>query len=297
MVGAGGWQYFIAPEDDKLKAYSRLFDFVEVNVTFYRHVSPKQAASWRSRVREEFVFTVRCSRVVTHVHGLNPSEQALQAFEHSIKTCKILRAPLIILETPPTLTIDKQKIRSFFSSVKLDGVKAGLEIRGRAGPGVFESMKDYGIVHVTDFSKTLPRYFDAEIAYSRLFGKGLHNRYMFDDGEIAEISEKADGAPSKKTLLSFHGLRMYVDAARMKVFRSTGEMAPVTNKTGVESFREAVSNAVFPASRRELITRHGWKLFDVTAHRRARVSELLNKIPEKTYESIGDLLEAVEQFL
>jgi uncharacterized protein YecE (DUF72 family) len=33
-VGAGGWNYFPA-RDDRLRAYSRLFNFVEANPTFH----------------------------------------------------------------------------------------------------------------------------------------------------------------------------------------------------------------------------------------------------------------------
>ncbi|KAB2945238.1 MAG: DUF72 domain-containing protein [Candidatus Methanoperedens sp.] len=34
-IGAGGWAYFKVPGLDSLEAYSKAFDFVEVNSTFY----------------------------------------------------------------------------------------------------------------------------------------------------------------------------------------------------------------------------------------------------------------------
>ncbi|MDW8063305.1 MAG: DUF2795 domain-containing protein [Candidatus Caldarchaeum sp.] len=179
--------------------------------------------------------------------------------------------------------------------MKLDGIKAGLELRGWAGRDVFEAMNDLGIVHVTDFSKEMPRVHDGEIAYSRLFGRGVHNIYMFDDDELVEISGKADGVGSEKVLLSFHGLRMYVDAARLKVFRKTGKMPSVTGKAGAESFREVMADAVFPAAKEELLTKHGWKLFDIEAGRRARVADLLRKIPDRTYVNVDDLWADVVQ--
>jgi len=36
LIGAGGWAYFQVPSMHPLVAYSRAFDFVEVNTTF-RH--------------------------------------------------------------------------------------------------------------------------------------------------------------------------------------------------------------------------------------------------------------------
>jgi hypothetical protein len=39
FLGTGGWEYFQVPGVPALKAYSQLFDFVEVNSTFYEYPS------------------------------------------------------------------------------------------------------------------------------------------------------------------------------------------------------------------------------------------------------------------
>lgn len=297
LVGAGGWQYFTIPGRDSLREYSRAFDFVEVNSTFYRKVPLSQCMSWRSKVGEKFVFTVKCHRHVTHVYGFRPVEQAFKAFEHSVDVCRVLHAPLLVLETPPSLSINSQLLTTFFSSVDCRGVKVGLEARGLVDTQSFKTMMDIGIVHVTDISREEPMYYDEEIAYSRLFGKGMHNMYMFDDREVAEINTRAENAPSKKVLLSFHGIRMYVDAARLKVYSNTGKMAPVTKSSGLESFVAVMADAVFPASKQHLKERHGWKLFDRTREQRARVSEVLEKIPDRIYQDLHELVDVVRNVI
>ncbi|MEM2279898.1 MAG: DUF72 domain-containing protein [Nitrososphaerota archaeon] len=257
----------------------------------------KLCISWRSRVSEKFIFTVKCHRHVTNIYGLRPLEKAFKSFEQCINICKVLNSPLLIMETPPTLRIDSELLVSFFSSVEFPGIKVGLEARGPLEQSSFKTMMDMGIIHVTDISKEEPRYYDHEITYSRLFGKGVHNMYMFDYSEIIEISRKDDGISSKRVMLSFHGVRMYIDTARMKIYRDTGQSAPVTGNTGVKSFLEVISDAVFPASRQHLMERHGWKLFDLTKERRARVSEILAEMPDKTYHSLNELAEAVREIL
>jgi hypothetical protein len=37
LVGTGGWAYFKVPNKPSLKAYSEVFNFVEVNYTFYEY--------------------------------------------------------------------------------------------------------------------------------------------------------------------------------------------------------------------------------------------------------------------
>ena len=37
LVGTGGWAYFTVPNKQSLKAYSEIFNFVEVNYTFYEY--------------------------------------------------------------------------------------------------------------------------------------------------------------------------------------------------------------------------------------------------------------------
>ncbi|MEM0440240.1 MAG: DUF72 domain-containing protein [Candidatus Caldarchaeum sp.] len=294
LVGGGGWQYFIVPGKDRLHTYSLAFDFVEVNSSFYRKIPLSQATSWRRRVRPGFIFTVKCHQAVTHVHRLQPTDSAVDAFNHSIKICKTLNAPLLVVETPPTLKLTPFIVKQFFSSVRTEGVRVGLEIRGPVSSDVLTAMQDLNIIHVTDLSRETPKYFDEEITYSRLFGKGVHNMYMFDDDEIREISRKADESSSKKVLLSFHGLRMYVDAARIKVFREKGVMAPVTRETGIDSVKAALADAVFPATKHELETRHGWKLFDLTVETRVRLASILSNIPDQTYTSLDNLLETIK---
>ncbi|HOP55964.1 MAG TPA: DUF72 domain-containing protein, partial [bacterium] len=61
------------PEDLKknyrsiLSYYSSLFDVVEVNSTFYHIPNISTAEKWRQEVGSDFVFTVKVSKVITHL--------------------------------------------------------------------------------------------------------------------------------------------------------------------------------------------------------------------------------------
>jgi hypothetical protein len=87
---------------------------------------------------------------------------------------------------------------------------------------------------------------------------------------------------------------MYKDAVRLKVYRQTGRFPMVTRSTGWESLEESLrEDARFPSSRMELVQHQGWKLIDLSRDERVRASEMLEKLPERSYESVEDVVHAL----
>jgi uncharacterized protein YecE (DUF72 family) len=297
LVGTGGWAYFNVPEKQVLRTYSQLFNFVEVNYTFYEYPEVRRVEGWRKAVPSNFVFSVRCHQDLTHKIGLRPTDEAHNVLNQMLGYCEILNAPFLVLETPVGYAMSKQEVkkaRDLISSSNLEGVRMVWEIRAPLTSFVSDLMRDFNIVHCVDLSRAEP-CFDSDVVYSRLFGKGLHNIYQFTDEELIEIDEKANKHRGKIMALSYHGLRMNTDAARFVHYKKTREFMQATPFTGVESIRAVLSeDAKFPSSREDLAAHQGWKVVDVTANRRVRLYELLSKISDKTYGSVDEAVAALE---
>ena len=107
LIGTGGWAYLQVPGLRPLVAYSRLFDFVEVNSTFYQIPNLKTVESWRRQVPPDFEFSVRCNSIVTHKYGFQHTEEALNAFEDMITICKTLRSEILHAQTPAAFATDE----------------------------------------------------------------------------------------------------------------------------------------------------------------------------------------------
>jgi hypothetical protein len=89
-----------------------------------------------------------------------------------------------------------------------------------------------------------------------------------------------------------HSNRMFKDAARFKIYKESGKFPMVTKSVGVDSLAEVINeDAIFPSSKEELISRHGWKVIDLTATNRVRALDLLQKLPEKTYYRVDDIVQ------
>jgi uncharacterized protein YecE (DUF72 family) len=297
FVGTGGWAYFKVSGKASLKAYSEVFNFVEVNYTFYEYPDLRVVERWRRTVPESFTFAVRCHQDLTHRVGLRPVDEAYYVLGQMLTICRILDSPFLVLETPASYVMDKKAVeaaREFFSASTLHGVRLVWELRAPLTAMVAELMRDLNVIEAVDLSKEAPSV-ESGILYSRLFGQGEHNIYQFTDEELLDVDRKIESASPRVAALSYHGVRMSVDAARFMQYKKTGKFLPITEFTGIDSARSVLSeDAQFPMSKSELIRHQGWKVIDLTLERRIRLSQLLSRVPEKTYTSVDEVAEALE---
>lgn len=295
-IGAGGWAYFNLPNLSSLRAYSKAFDYVEVNSTFYEIPALDEARRWRGSVPESFRFSVRAHRSITHGQPFEDSAAVREGLAKMLEICRILKAEVLHFQLPPSIKIDELLAQAI--SRHLDSIAAGrlilaLESRGdpplSACPEMVRLMQDRGVVHSVDLLKGETPAHEADILYSRLFGKGYHNLYQPKDDELVHLNDFASGF--SRAYLTFHGARMYSDAARMKAYTKTGIFPRITKSVGLDSLREILAeDARFPSTKAELLHDQGWKLFENDPSGRARVGDVLGKLPEGTYGSLEDVL-------
>lgn len=92
-IGCSGWVYRDwrgvlyeprLPQSRWLERYAETFDTVEVNSTFYRLARPAVVARWLEQTPEDFLFTVKSSRFLTHMKRLTDMEQGVRNFYDAI---------------------------------------------------------------------------------------------------------------------------------------------------------------------------------------------------------------------
>jgi uncharacterized protein YecE (DUF72 family) len=294
LIGTGGWTYFRVPGLKSLIAYSRIFNFVEVNSTFYQIPDPKMVEEWKRLVPADFKFAVRAHNAIAHKYELQPVEEAIELLEKMRRISETLKADILHVQTPLSLKLNDHVVEGFrqlLSSSRLDKVRLALELRENLphGPSLhlLKVMQDNGVIHCVDLSRGEKPAYDSDILYTRLFGRGHHNIYQPTDEELEEIDHTATDSKSEKVVMSFHFVRMYKDAARMKIYKQTGKFPKITRSTGLDSLEEVLKeNTVFPATKQDLIERQGWKLFDETETKRVHLAEYLDGLPDRMYENL-----------
>lgn len=215
LVGVGGWAY-LPVEGDKLKACSRLYDFVEVNSTFYTYPSLSTVRGWRRRVPQEFEFTVKCHRDVTHRFRLRPRAETFRALRQMLMICSILEADILVLQTPPDLELGEDSLTAMRETLIYIRDEADVEVAWEVRPPrgsqmpleVYELMEELDIIPVVDLSR-----FEApkgDVVYSRIFG-GWN---AMSEEELGIIDARVRASSARRAYLCFHGARMYEDALR-----------------------------------------------------------------------------------
>ncbi len=293
-IGACGWDYFSVPNCDRLKAYSSAYDFVEVNSTYYRLPSLSETASWRRRVPHGFEFSVRCQRDLAELHGLELNPKTVRIIDSMAMTCRYLKACVLTILIPKELVGDRElasKLNKVLSTISFGETRIAIEFRGcEPTEDALEILHDHNAVQTVDLSTQDPKV-DSSILYSRLFGKGKENIYEFDDNELQGIATKASGLIFEKSILAFHGVRMYRDAARLKTFLTSGKFPSLTGQVGLGSLGDVLKeDARFPTTKSQLVGEQGWKLYDKNAEERARAREALEKLPDRTYTTLDEVL-------
>ncbi len=294
LIGAGGWAYFQIFGSKSLEAYSQAFDFVEVNSSYYKLPDPIVASNWRERVPRKFSFSIRCPRIIVDHYGLKMVTGTRQLLQKVSELCRTLNSPVMTVLISANSPVEQDelapRLAEFLKSFNSNGTVVAVEFRNRK-PTIeaLEIMKDQGAVHSVDLSNGEPEY-PGRIMYSRLFGKGEDNVYEFDDGELREIVSKASQPKFEKSILAFHGVRMYRDAGRVMSFLEKGYFPKITSGVGIDSIREMLSeDARFPATRTSLLKDQGWKVYQDTREVR-KISNVLEKLPDGEYRSLEDLL-------
>lgn len=300
LIGTGGWAYFMVPDKPPLKAYSELFNFVEVNYTFYEYPETGLVETWRRIVSSNFTFAVRCHQDLTHRIGLKPVDEAYNVLGRMVSYCNILDSPFLVLETPASYVIgheEAKKARDLLSSFNFRDVNLVWEIRSPLTKEALNLIRDFNIIECVDLSMNAPSV-ESDTVYTRLFGKGKHNVWQFTDSELLNIDHEVENINPQIAALSYHGVKMNMDAVRYMQYKKTGAFVPITDFTGVDSARAVLAeDTQFPLSKSALIENQGWKVIDLTLDKRVHLAELLVNIRDKTYNSVDEVAEALEEVM
>lgn len=124
-IGTSGWMYkdwheaFYPKElkKDLLPYYSGHFNTVEVNSSFY-HLPPVSTfKKWYGEVPEDFLFSVKLSRYITHQLRLQDTKEPLRNFLRNARELKEKLGPVLV-QLPPSFKRDEKLLAAFFKDMR-----------------------------------------------------------------------------------------------------------------------------------------------------------------------------------
>jgi len=118
LVGTAGWAIgkFAAPsfpsDGGALERYSAVFPAVEINSSFHRPHRPSTWERWRDTVPEDFQFSVKIPKLISHQQKLIGSDAALDGFVEQVAGLG-QKLAVLLLQLPPKLEFESKIAAEF----------------------------------------------------------------------------------------------------------------------------------------------------------------------------------------
>jgi uncharacterized protein YecE (DUF72 family) len=201
-----------------LHLYSKIFDLVEIDSSFYRTPSPSTVKQWKEKTPREFLFTAKLPGKITHELRLVGIEHELERFE---KTMGELDDKLacVIAQLPPfsKFESDFQKLEAFLGTTN-PKIRYAVEFRNKSWlrDETYELLSKHKVSFVwsvADRMGELPPRVTSDFIYLRFMGKfgefKKFNKVQKDRSEVLEkwwkhLSEKGDSVNLALVLVSNH---------------------------------------------------------------------------------------------
>jgi uncharacterized protein YecE (DUF72 family) len=141
-IGISGWRY--APwrgvfypqglrQADELHYASRALGSIEINGSFYSLQRPQSWANWYEQTPDDFVFSVKAPRYITHIRRLDDVEKPIANFLASGLLRLQHKLGPILWQFPPSFRFDAQRFEAFLRLLPRDTGQA-LQLAGAHEP-------------------------------------------------------------------------------------------------------------------------------------------------------------------
>jgi uncharacterized protein YecE (DUF72 family) len=211
MVGTSGWMYkhwnktFYeeAGKENQLVFYSREFNTVELNYSFYRMPGPKAYLDWYDRTPSDFKFTIKMNRFITHLKRLIIDDESKATLDAFLQDTQGLREKLsvILIQLQPSQSIDLSRLKVFLEAYQnvVDDLEhkpaACIEFRNTSWftDETFRLLSNYNVALV--FPST-PEFRVPEFTSNFAFIR-IHGNKSYTDDELTELKNEIDNYPPK----------------------------------------------------------------------------------------------------
>jgi uncharacterized protein YecE (DUF72 family) len=180
-IGTSGWSYehwdgvlypHGLPARDRLAVYVSTFHTVELNASFYRWPTDRTFASWRRRLPDGFVMSVKAARGLTHAKRLYAPEVWATRFSggwHELGD----RCGVMLVQLGPNHTRDDRRLDYFLGCLP-SSMKVAVEFRHDSwvDDAVFAILERHGAAYCVMSGSGLPCVLraTAPFVYVRLHG-------------------------------------------------------------------------------------------------------------------------------
>lgn len=213
LLGTSGWSYrdWVGPvyrkkKESKLKAYCKIFKTVEIDSTFYRYPSKGTVMGWTRYSPEDFKFSAKLPRLITHEKMLNLEQGVKEDLDRFCELIKPLllngKLACLLIQLPPKYEFDLDHLEGFLEILPSE-FNFAIEFRDLSWmrEETWKVLKKHRVAYTIVDEPLLPPepHVTADIAYFRWHGKGSRPwyNYLYDKEELKPWVPKIEKAADK----------------------------------------------------------------------------------------------------
>jgi uncharacterized protein YecE (DUF72 family) len=136
-VGTMGWSYdfwkgnfYPYGVKNLLTEYAKNFGTVEIDNTFYRIPSRENVLNWKEETPDDFIFSAKFPRKITHIKMLQDCREELEVFIEHMSLMGDKLGPLLI-QLPPGFKPEMSGILKDFLASLPEGYRFAVEVRNK----------------------------------------------------------------------------------------------------------------------------------------------------------------------
>ncbi|PDT21457.1 hypothetical protein CO674_22410 [Rhizobium hidalgonense] len=217
-IGCSGWYYWHwkgqfypegAERSEWFSIYQDRFDTVELNAPFYNWPTVATIRTWLRQAREDFVYTVKVSELITHIKRFDGTADLIKDFGFIADTLGP-RMGCLLFQLPPSAKFDP---------VLLDTILGQLEPRHRNvvefrhkswwNDEVFAAFESAGAIFCSTSGPRLPDQLvkTADDIYIRFHGVEQWYRHDYSQRELQAWAERIHQSGAKRVWAYFNNDR------------------------------------------------------------------------------------------
>lgn len=242
-LGTQGWGYkdwvgsFYPPGTrprDFLSVYAQSFGAVELDTTFYGTPRAASVDAWNRSTPEDFTFTAKVPRLITHDRRLVGAEPDLVEFLSSIERLGPKLGPLV-LQFPPDFTADERPALEHFLSILPEDFRFAAEFRHRSWleERTYDLLRRHDVAWTMVDLSYMPKHLEvtADFAYIRWLGD--HKKVIHMNATQLDRREELDAWADALDDVARHVQRIYGFANNHYSGHSPADVRHLSSRLGL----------------------------------------------------------------
>lgn len=203
-IGTSGYNYYgwigkFYPKDitpkEMFNYYSKIFNTVEINYTFYHTPKEKTILNWESQAEAGFKYTLKVPKKITHIKRFNECDELVEQF-NQLSLCLKNKLGILLFQMPPSFKLDERnfkRIENVFQKLNKQ-IDYAIEFRHNSwfeNNEILELCKKYDVAFSIVSApkiKFLPVVTSKNV-YIRLHGRDRWYNYDYSKEELKEFAQ------------------------------------------------------------------------------------------------------------